>query len=247
VSGLVDLDDIAYDGNADLLYDLASQTVAHFKSYLRDEEDVKRILRVYQREIARLIYAQMQQHYWEEKVDYEVKVYKGFSELKPSAYTQIASDSMLDYRQAPVNKSNMARYLFTGFSRCLYSVEKFNSDSERKLAVILEREAERWFKPRKGQFQMVYKWGVDQLEYQPDFVAETADTIYMLEPKAKNEMNDPQVIAKRDVAVTWCKNASDYAATYGGKPWKYLLIPHDAIAENMSLDGLADRFTARAS
>jgi type III restriction enzyme len=243
VSGLVDLDDIAYDGNADLLYDLASQTVAHFKSYLTDEEDVKRILRVYQREIARLIYAQMQQHYWEEKVDYEVKINKGFSELKPSAYTQIASDAMLDYRQSPANKSNMARYLFTGFSRCLYSVEKFNSDSERKLAVILEREAERWFKPRKGQFQMVYKWGVEQLEYQPDFVAETADSIYMLEPKARNEMNEPQVITKRDVAVTWCKNASDYAATYGGKPWRYLLIPHDAISENMTVEGLAEKFS----
>ncbi len=26
------------------------------------------------------------------------------------------------------------------------------------------------------------------------------------------------------------------------KPWKYLLIPHDAIAENMSLTGLAAQF-----
>ena len=28
-----------------------------------------------------------------------------------------------------------------------------------------------------------------------------------------------------------------------GKPWKYLLIPHDEIAENMTLAGLASRFT----
>ena len=28
----------------------------------------------------------------------------------------------------------------------------------------------------------------------------------------------------------------------GGKPWQYVLIPHDAIAENATLDGLARRF-----
>jgi len=27
-----------------------------------------------------------------------------------------------------------------------------------------------------------------------------------------------------------------------GKPWVYVLIPHDAIAENMTIKGLADRF-----
>jgi type III restriction enzyme len=244
VSGLINFDDVPYDDNADLLYDLASQAVEHFKSYLSDEEDVKRILRVYQREIARLIHAQMQEHYWEDKVDYEVKINKGFSELKQRAYTQVASVAPLDYRKSPSDKSNMARYLFTGFSRCLYSQEKFQSDSERKLAVILEREAERWFKPTKGQFKIFYKWSTDQLEYQPDFVAETKDTIYMLEPKAKNEMDDPQVLAKRDVAVTWCQNATAYSATYGGKPWEYLLIPHDAISENMTLEGLANRFAS---
>ncbi len=244
VRGLVDFDDIDYDHNAELLYDLASQTVQHLKSYLSEDEDVNRILSVYQREIAKLIHAQMQEHYWEEQVDYEVKVNKGFSELKQRAYTQAAAQPTLDYRQSPKDKSNMARYLFTGFSRCLYSEEKFQSDSERKLAVILEREALRWFKPPKGQFQIYYKWGAEHPEYQPDFVAETSDIIYMMEPKAKNEMNDPQVLAKRDVAITWCQHASDYATTYHGKPWKYLLIPHDAIAENMTLQGLEDRFAA---
>ena len=80
-------------------------------------------------------------------------------------------------------------------------------------------------------------------EYQPDFVAETEDTIYMLEPKARNQMEDAEVLAKRDAAVAWCQHASDYAKTYEGKPWKYVLIPHDAISENMTIEGLADRFT----
>ena len=73
-------------------------------------------------------------------------------------------------------------------------------------------------------------------------MAEAEDTVYMLEPKARNEMTEPTVIAKRDVAVTWCQHASDHAKSYGGKTWRYLLIPHDAIADNMTLAGLADRF-----
>jgi type III restriction enzyme len=190
----------------------------------------------------------MQEHYWEETVEYEVQIKKGFSELKPHrSYTQVAGESMRDFRQSPPDKSNMARYLFTGFARGLYSEEKFHSEAERVMAVILDRESLKWFKPAKGQFQIFYKWGADHPEYQPDFVAETDDTIYMLEPKDRRLMDDPEVLAKRDVAVTWCQHASAHAASYGGKPWKYLLIPHDAIAENMSLKGLADRFTVNPS
>jgi type III restriction enzyme len=39
----------------------------------------------------------------------------------------------------------------------------------------------------------------------------------------------------------WCVHDSDYARTHGGKPWQYLLIPHDAISENMTLSWLAER------
>ena len=78
----------------------------------------------------------------------------------------------------------------------------------------------------------------------PDFVAETQACIYMLEPKAKNEMEDADVLAKRDSAVRWCAHALQHSAATGGKPWQYLLIPHDEIAENMTLAGLASRFAA---
>ena len=64
VGGLVDFDDISYDEHADLLYDLATQTVRHFQSYLNDE-DTRKVLRCYQRDIARFIHVQMQEHYWE--------------------------------------------------------------------------------------------------------------------------------------------------------------------------------------
>jgi type III restriction enzyme len=241
VSGLVDFDDISYDDHADLLYELAGQVVQHFLSYL-SEDDTSKVLRIHQRETARFIHAQMQEHYWEEEVDHEVKITSGFSELKDSSYSASAQETILNFQQSPADKSNMAKYLFGGFSRCLYTVQKFQADPERKLAVILDKEALKWFKPARGQFRIYYRWGSDHPEYQPDFVAETADCIYMLEPKAANQMDDAEVLAKRDVAVKWCKYASDHAKTYNGKPWKYILIPHDAIADNMTLKGLASRF-----
>lgn len=241
VSGLVDFDDISYDDHADLLYDLAAQTVRHFLSYL-SEDETRKVLRCYQRDIARFLHVQMQKHYWEEAAGYEVKVSRGFTELKPSAYTYSVQEPAADYRVAPAEKSNMAKYLFGGFKRCLYPVQKFDSDAERKLAVILERDAIKWFKPAKGQFQIFYRQGADHPEYQPDFVAETPEAIYMLEPKMRKEMEDPIVVAKKDSAMRWCRDASDHAATHGGKAWRYALIPHDAIAENMTLGGLVKQY-----
>ncbi|MCL6754609.1 DEAD/DEAH box helicase family protein [Nostoc sp. CCCryo 231-06] len=239
VKSLVNFDDISYDEHADLLYDLAGQVVSHYLTQF-SEDDARSILRYYQREIANSVHSQMQKHFWEDPVDYEVKISKGFTTLKDSAYTTNANDS-LDYRYSPPDKSNMSKYLFTGFSKCLYPEQKFQSEGERVLSIILERDAIKWFKPARGQFQIYYKWHGDYLEYQPDFVAETEGIIYMLEPKNRDEVDDPQVLTKKEAAVKWCQNASDYMLNHGGKPWVYVLIPHDAIAQNMTLKGLADR------
>ena len=241
---LMDFSDVSYDDHADLLYDLAGQTIRHFEGYLQPDE-ITDVVRCHQHDIARFIHAQMQDHYWEETVGYEVKVSRGFTELKASAYTCASSEPPADYRISPADKSNMAKYLFGGFSRCLYPVQKFASEAERRLAVILEREAIKWFKPAKGQFQILYRYGADHLEYQPDFVAETDDMILMLEPKAANQMDDVVVLAKKKVAVEWCANATAYAVNHGGKPWRYLLIPHDEIAVNMTLTALALRHGER--
>ncbi len=241
VSGLIDFDDIAYDDHADFLYDLAGQVVNHFRELPRTEEEIPKILRVHQREIARFVHTQMQTHFWEEAVDYAVTISRGFTVLKDSAYTA-TEQTPLNYRHAPSDKSNMRKYLFGGFSKCLYPVQKFDTNTERMLAVILERETLKWFRPAKGQFQIYYRWNGEHPEYQPDFVAETDAAVYMLEPKMSTQMTDPQVLAKKEVAVKWCQQASDYMQQHGGKPWVYVLIPHDAIAENMTLKGLAEQF-----
>ncbi len=240
VKSLVNFDDISYDDHADLLYDLAGQVVSYYLTQF-SEVDARSILRHYQREIANSAHSQMQKHFWEETVGYKVKISKGFTMLKDSAYTTNAN-KCLDYRYSPPDKNNMSKYLFTGFSKCLYLEQKFQSEGERVLSIILERDAIKWFKPARGQFQLYYKWHGDYLEYQPDFVAETEEIIYMLEPKNRDEVDDPQVLTKKEAAIKWCQNASDYMLNHDGKPWVYVLIPHDAIAQNMTLKGLADRF-----
>ena len=242
VSGLIDFPDIAYDEHADMLYELAGQVVRHLLTYLSDK-DAGQVLALHQREIARAVHAQMQDHFWKDNtVEYHHEVRQGFTELRESAYTALR-EAPLDYRVPPADKGNMARYLFGGFNKCLSNVTKFHSDSERKLAVILERESLKWLRPAKGQFQMFYRSGNDHLEYQPDFVAEMADRILMLEPKMATQMKDADVLAKRDVAIQWCAWASEHAQSYSGKPWQYVLIPHDAIAENMTLEFLLKQYS----
>ena len=76
------------------------------------------------------------------------------------------------------------------------------------------------------------------LEYQPDFVAETKDMLYMLEPKMRKELTAVDVLAKKEAAEKWCVNASAHAQSHKGKKWRYALIPHDVIAVNMTLEGL---------
>jgi type III restriction enzyme len=236
VSGLMDFDDVSYDDHADLLYDLAAQTIRHFQTYL-SHDATRKVLRYFQSDIARFIHAQMQEHYWEKPSGYETKVMAGFSELKPSAYTA-ANASIRDFRVVPEDKSNMAKYIFAGFEHCLYNEEKFQSDPERRLAVILEREKMKWFRPRKGQFLMFYRWEGGQPEYQPDFVAEGPSCIYMLEVKRSDQMKDDEVLTKRDAGVKWCALAADNARANGEKPWVYALIPHDAVSDNMTIEGL---------
>lgn len=243
VRGLMDFDDIYYDEHADLLYDLAGQLIQHLRSYL-SEDDTRNVLIYHQKPLAAFVHAQMQEHQWEKARGYDVVVSKGFTPLKPSAYTAKDGELIQDFRQTVTNPSRIGQMLFGGFQQGLYSIQKFDSDTERRLAIILDRDSKKWFRPASGQFQISYKQGVSQHDYQPDFVAETADHIYMLEPKAKNELTSSEVLAKKEAAVLWCSRATTHTLSNGGKPWKYVLIPHDVIAENMTLAGLVKQFVA---
>jgi type III restriction enzyme len=245
VQVLKEFDDISYDDHADLLYDLAGQLVRHLRSYL-SEEDTVNVLQHHRRELAERIHAQMQlpEHRWEKAAGYRATVSKGFSALVENAYTASEADDIRPFRLKLADPLNIRKYLFGGFEKCLYRLQKFDSDSERQLAVVLEDDLEvlKWFKPARGQFHIYFNQ--DQ-PYEPDFVVETRTGLFLCEPKRADEMTKPDVVAKKDAACEWCKHATDHAAQHGGKKkWRYLLIPHDKIASNMTVEGLAARFAA---
>jgi type III restriction enzyme len=110
--------------------------------------------------------------------------------------------------------------------------QKFDSDTERRFAIILERDSNKWFKPAKGQFQIYYNFQGAQPEYIPDFVVETEKYYLLAETKAENEMTSEEVVIKAQAGSEWCKNAS----TVSTKPWHYLLIPHNEVVESKRLD-----------
>lgn len=164
-----------------------------------------------------------------------MEISRGFTELKPCNYTATAGQAPRHYRETVDEVGRIKQMLFGGFRKCLYPLQKFDSDTERRFAIILERDALKWFKPAKGQFQIYYKLGTEQPEYVPDFVVETDTAILMVETKKRDDLNTDEVKAKAVAAVRWCRHASEYAASVGTKPWKYLLVPHDEISESKQL------------
>lgn len=234
VHALVDFDDIDYFTQADLLYDLAGQMVVHLRSYLSEAEVVS-VLDRDRRLIAREIHAQMMAHLYEEATEFEVQVSRGFTALKACNYTATAGQAPRHFRETVEDVGAIRQMLFGGFTKCLYPLQKFDSDSERRFAVILERDASKWFKPAKGQFQIYYKLGTEQPEYVPDFVVEMDACILMAETKKRDDLGTDEVKAKAAAAVRWCQHATEYAESVGSKPWKYILVPHDEITESKRL------------
>ncbi|MCG5610259.1 DEAD/DEAH box helicase [Klebsiella pneumoniae] len=243
---LFDYDDIPYDEHAELMYDLAKQAVECL-SAVNDEKNVENILQNQSDAIARLIHAQMDKHFYEEATEYEVEVRSGFTTLKVCSYTAAQGQDVKNYRDTVTEVSKIKQILFGGFKKCLYPIQKFDSDTERRFAIILERDAIKWFKPAKGQFKMYYKKGTEHPEYVPDFIVETNDSILMVETKSAQHKNadgnwNEEVTEKAKSGVKWCANASTYLKDNGGKEWKYLLIPHDEVKEANILGSYISKF-----
>jgi type III restriction enzyme len=237
VRGLIDFDDVSYDEQADLLYDLSEQFVKHVRSYLQEDSQIKNVLMFSQRKICELIHTQMKAHAWEEASGYEAVVSQGFSEVRPQAFAAPADAAVRDYRFPVEDKKDIRNMLFGFFNKCLYPTQKFDSDPERRFASLLEKDQKvvKWFKPGKGVFQIRYS---GDSNYEPDFVVETDVEKLLCEPKRSDQLQDPTVRAKARAAVRWCTHASTHEIAHSGKPWRYLLIPHDVIADNITIDSL---------
>jgi type III restriction enzyme len=245
VRALIDYDDISYDDHAELLYKLAGQVVARLRSYLPDEDAVENVLIAHQQRLAEFVHAQMQAHHWERAAAYETRVSRGFQTLRPNSYTAPAGQQPRNFREPVDDRQYIRGMIFEGFRRCLYPMQKFDSDPERRFAVLLENEADdslKWFKPAKSQLQIYYR---NDQSYEPDFVAETSDAKYLCEVKRRSEVESQEVQDKARAAVEWCARASEHELAHGGKPWTYLLVPHDEVGDNRTLRGLAATFARR--
>ncbi|TXD34240.1 type III restriction endonuclease subunit R [Lujinxingia vulgaris] len=244
VRALIEFADVDYDANSDLLYKLSSQMVSFLQGYLPDGGAVKNVLVFYQKRIGDLVHGQMLAHQRELATGYEVKILSGHRPLQSSILTLKPSESPRNFRVPVEDKRRITQMAFGGFSKCLYPLQKFHSDSERRFAVLLETDTavQKWIKPTRANFQIVLKGGSI---YEPDFVVEADDAFYIAEVKQSGEMQNSDVLAKAEAAAVWCRSATQAGSST--KPWRYLLIPHDKIVDNVSLAWLAKQYEHRAT
>lgn len=130
---------------------------------------------------------------------------------------------------------------FGGSSKCLYPVQKFDSDAERQFANVLESDPDvlKWYRPVTGQLHIYFR---QDRPYEPDFVVETRDGKVLAETKARGEVDADDVQQKKAAALVWCEHATAHEEGHGGKPWRYLLVPHDDVRANYTLDGLLSKY-----
>ncbi len=243
VRHLMDRDEIDYDSHSDLLFKLTGQVVSHLQEKWPDPKNVQNILIYYQKQLGEFIWAQMRQHQWKTPTDYEGKVTQGFDLPEPNTFTMAANEVPRHFRTPVNDKHAIKTMVFTGFQRCCYSLQKFDSvEGELRLAQLLESDDSvvKWMKPAPNKFRI--EWEASK-QYEPDFVVETTDHCLLVEVKRDDEVNTPEVQAKSRAAQRWCGYANQHSERVGGKKWSYLLIPHHEILPNTSVMGLCAKFS----
>lgn len=135
-------------------------------------------------------------------------------------------DGVVNYKTQIQEKNKIGRYLFNGYKKSYYEENSFDSDSERLFSVVLEEDTDviKWIKPPLNQMGIFWQAGS---QYNPDFLVETKDKKYMVEVKASNEVQNPEVAAKAQEAKKWCKYATEIDPD--NKPWVYCLIKDNNI------------------
>lgn len=226
-------DDVDYRETADLLYSLVNDAKEHFLTYLTEDETVK-VMRDRQKTIADIIYAQMKQHFFRDETQFRASEMRPFSRIETSFGGKFRSDEIYDLR-ANVPAGEVKHKIFNGFKKACHTLYKFDSNTERIFAIVLENDKDvlKWMRPSPKQFNIYYGPG-GMNRYEPDFVVETADRIYMIETKASNEMDSTAVKEKAAAALVYCKAVSEWNAENDGKPWEYALISHDEVRVNSS-------------
>ena len=161
-----------------------------------------------------------------------------FSKIESGFGSKTIADEIYDLR-ANLAPSEVPSKVFNGFTKACHTLYKFDSDTERIFAIVLENDDAvlRWMRPSSKQFNIWYG-AASSKRYEPDFVVETEGAIYMVETKAERNVGDKDVREKAKAATAYCDAASNWNASHGGKPWHYELVAHTAVKINSSFLGM---------
>lgn len=238
VSLIRDVNEIDYEKCPEVIQKCVSQFLSHYRGKYREDE-VRNICLMYKKDIARKIANQILGHL-AIKYDDIFETVDGVQAVV-TEYVMDAGAQTRDIGQATDVGENITSISFDGAKKAMTLPVKFDSEPERKFAVACENSPEvvAWLRPAPSQFNITYNNGK---RYEPDFVVETDDCYYLVEVKGRNMLSDPDVLAKKDRAVKYCRVASDYNIANGRKPFRYLFIPHDEISTSSSFDNLRRRF-----
>ncbi|MDL2273627.1 DEAD/DEAH box helicase family protein [Oscillospiraceae bacterium OttesenSCG-928-G22] len=229
---------IPYRSNAKLLYKLIGEALGTIRAGVSEDELPPTVFH-YKTDIARQIYEQLMLHTSYADPEYEVKVIKAAAPILPHGYTKYKEDEILKYT-ASIAGYEVRHKVFGGYEKACHTEYKFDSVPEHTFSVVLERDEAvlKWLRPAPRQFKI---WWEGSKNYEPDFVAETEDAIYMVEVKGIREMQDEDVKLKAKAAEEYCRNASLFTAQTGGRPWRYCLIEAEEIKRNQTFQHLTER------
>lgn len=220
---------------------IIQKVVMQFLSYYRakyTEDKVRNICLMYRKDIVNKFKEQLLQNL---AVHYDdlTETVQGIETVVNKYFVDVTG-GIKDLYEEP-GLENIRSITYNGGKKAVVEPYKFDSDPERKFAIACENSSEvlQWLRPAPTQFNITYNRGH---RYEPDFVVETEDMYYLVEVKASNKMNDPDVIAKKERAISYCKVASEYNKANGHKGFKYIFIPHDEISTSSSFNNLLKRF-----
>lgn len=234
VSELLNYDDIDYDKCSKLLYHLSDQALDNIASYGYETNVVAAIVHQFKHNIAEKIYQQIMEHFEIKSSGFKSSKVLPFVKILPQNMTDVPGYSRRDFRDIIEQKSAIKKYIFTGFLKSYFTTTNFDSSTEQDFAFILETDNSvlRWLRPADKQFNIY--WGNGARTYEPDFIVETKDTIYMVEIKALKDLDNKEVNEKRIAAELYCEKATEFTIANGGKPWRYIMLRHDIVTRTCS-------------
>jgi type III restriction enzyme len=244
VSELMNHPEVDYDEQSMLLFKLASQAVDKFESYL-DENGVQNVAQYFRRDIANFIYTQMMENIYYETPEYQDAKVMPFTRIEQHNFSKYSKDSIHDFRETINPTKAIPTKVFSGFKKACHGLYKFDSKTEKDFTIILEDDKDviKWLRPASNQFHIY--WAHNSKQYEPDFVVETKDGIFLIETKKEDDIDSGAVQEKAQAAIKYCSSATKYTTQNKGKPWKYILIPHNAVMQNMGFKTLAMKYEVK--